>query len=104
MNGHVVAEISVVPIGTGDPGLSHYVVACLEVLEGRQDLSYELTSMGTIIEGSLEKVLEVARQLHEIPFNKGVSRVITSLKIDERRDKPSSMSRKIESVEEKLGH
>ncbi len=85
MKGQVVAEVAVVPIGTGDAGLSHYIAACLEILEGREDLSYQLTPMGTVIEGSLEKVLEVTRQMHEVPFDRGASRVVTSLKIDERR-------------------
>ncbi|HEX76591.1 MAG TPA: MTH1187 family thiamine-binding protein, partial [Dehalococcoidia bacterium] len=83
---------------TGDAGLSHYIAACLEILEGRQDLSYQLTPMGTVIEGSLDKILEITRQMHEVPFDRGASRVVTSLKIDERRDKPSTMVGKVESV------
>jgi len=98
MKGHVVAEISIVPVGTGDTGLSRYVAACLEVLEGRKDLSYHLTSMGTIVEGPLDKVLEVIHKMHEVPFSKGASRVVTFLKIDDRRDKSSTMASKIESV------
>lgn len=98
MKGQVVAEVAVIPVGTGDAGLSHYIAACLEILEGREGLSYQLTPMGTVIEGSLEKVLEVTRQMHEVPFDRGASRVVTSLKIDERRDKPSTMASKVESV------
>ena len=98
MKGQVVAELAIIPIGTGDAGVSHYVAACLEILEGRKDLSYQLTPMGTVIEGSLDVVLEVIRQMHEVPFEKGASRVITTLKVDERRDKPSTMAGKVESV------
>ena len=98
MKGQVVAELSIVPIGTGEAGVSHYVAACLEILEGREDLSYRLTPMGTVIEGSLDKVLEVTRQMHEVPFNKGAYRVVTTLKIDERRDKLSTMAGKVEAV------
>jgi len=36
--------------------------------------------------------------MHEVPFEKGASRVITTLKVDERRDKPSTMAGKVESV------
>ena len=98
MKGQVVAELSIVPIGTGEAGVSHYVAACLEVLEGRKDLRYQLMPMGTVIEGSIDTVLEVTRQMHEVPFDKGASRVVTSLKIDERRDKLSTMAGKVESV------
>lgn len=98
MKGNVVVEVSVVPVGTSDAGLSSYVAACLEVLQGKKDLSYQLTPMGTIIEGHIDKVLEVIRQMHEVPFSKGVSRVVTSIKIDDRRDKPLTMAGKVESV------
>ena len=98
MKGHVVAEISVVPLGTGNTSLSHYVAGCVEVLEGREDVSYQLTPMGTVMEGPLDKILEVARLLHEVPFGKGTSRVLTILKIDDRRDKVSTMAGKVGSV------
>ena len=98
MKGQVVAEVSIIPVGTGDTGLSRYIAACLEVLEGRKDITYRLTAMGTIIEGPLDKVLEVICEMHEVPFSKGASRVVTSLKIDDRRDKPSTITGKIESV------
>jgi uncharacterized protein (TIGR00106 family) len=98
LKGHIVAEISVVPLGTGNTSLSHYVAGCMEVLEGGEDISYQLTPMGTVIEGSLDKVLEIVRLLHEVPFRKGASRVITTLKIDDRRDKISTMAGKMNSV------
>ena len=98
MKGQVVAEVSIIPIGTGDIGLSHYIAACLEVLEGRRDISHRLTPMGTIIEGPLDKVLEAIRKMHEVPFSRGASRVVTFLKIDDRRDKSATMDSKVESV------
>jgi uncharacterized protein (TIGR00106 family) len=98
MKGQIVAEVSVIPIGTGDAGISQYIAACLEVLERRKDLSYRLTPMGTVIEGHLDKLLEAVREMHEIPFSKGASRVVTHLKIDDRRDKPATMASKVESV------
>jgi len=98
MKGQVVAELAVIPVGTGDAGLSRYVAACLAILEGREDLSYQLTPMGTVIEGSLDTILEVTRRMHEVPFEKGACRVVTTLKVDERRDKLSTMAGKVESV------
>jgi uncharacterized protein (TIGR00106 family) len=98
MKGHVVAEISVVPLGTGNTSLSSYVAGCMELLESRKDVSYQLTPMGTIIEGPLDKVIEIACQLHEIPFDEGALRVLTTLKIDDRRDKTSTMTGKLASV------
>jgi uncharacterized protein (TIGR00106 family) len=97
----VIAEISVVPLGTGTPSLSRYVAECMEVLQ-ETGIRYTLTPMGTVLEGSLEEVLEVVRLLHRLPFNKGVERVSTRLVIDERRDKDASAEGKVRSVEERL--
>ena len=97
----VIAEISVVPLGTGSPSLSRYVAECVEVLQ-ETGIRYTLTPMGTILEGTLEEVLEVVRLLHRVPFNKGVERVSTRVVIDERRDKDASAESKVASVEKRL--
>jgi len=98
MKGQVVAEVSIVPIGTGDTALSHYIASCLKVLENSKDLTYRLTPMATIIEGPLDKVFKAVSKMHEVPFDKGALRVVTHLKIDDRRDKPVTMAGKVESV------
>jgi uncharacterized protein (TIGR00106 family) len=98
-----VMEISVVPIGTKSPSLSRYVAGVLEVLKNEPDIKYELTSMGTIIEAkSVEKLFYVAGKMHSIPFSDEVKRVVTTIKLDERRDKELTIEGKVKSVEEKL--
>jgi uncharacterized protein (TIGR00106 family) len=94
----VVAEISVIPIGTGSASVSEYVAACIDVLSRRKHISYRLNPMGTIIEGPIEEILEVMREMHEVPFKKGAVRVVTTLKIDDRIDKPLTMDGKLDSV------
>jgi len=98
MKERVIAEVSVIPIGTADTGLSTYVASCLKVLENSKDLTYRLTPMGTIIEGPLDKLLAAVSEMHEVPFSRGALRVVTHLKIDDRRDKPATMDSKVESV------
>jgi len=98
-----VVEISIVPLGTGSTSLSPYVAACEKVLrEHSGDLKYELTAMGTIIEGDLDQIIKLIRMLHEVPFNSGAQRVSTSIKIDDRRDKQGTIEQKVKSVEDKL--
>lgn len=41
--------------------------------------------------------------MHEVPFQKGGQRVLTSIKIDDRRDKAGTMEGKLNSVRTKLG-
>ncbi len=98
-----IVEITVVPIGTATTSLSGYVADLVKELESAKgSIKYELTSMSTIIEGSLDDVFAVIRRLHEVPFANGAARVSTSIKIDDRRDKSSSMEQKLKSVSDKL--
>ncbi|MGM0414854.1 MAG: MTH1187 family thiamine-binding protein, partial [Bacillota bacterium] len=49
-----IAEVTVVPLGTEDTSLSSYVADCQKVLEQEEGIEYQLTPMGTIIEGDLD--------------------------------------------------
>ena len=97
-----IAEISVVPLGTKTPSVSRYVARAVRVLEREKDIKYELTAMGTVIEGDLDKILAVVKKMHEETFGDGVARVLTTIKIDDRRDKPQSMKAKVNSLKKKL--
>ncbi len=96
-----ILEISVVPIGTPGTSLSEYVAECIKVLK-KENVRYELTSMGTNIEGDLKKLLSLAIKMHEVPFKKGALRVLTTIKIDDRRDKKGTIEGKKKAVEVKL--
>ncbi len=98
MKESVIAEIHVVPLGTESASLSRYVTACLDSIKGAKDISYQITAMGTIIQGSLERVLELAQKMHETPFAMGVKRVLTTISIDDRRDKLITIESKVKAV------
>ena len=92
-----IAEVSIVPIGTKSTSLSNYVSGCLEVLES-SGLTYELHGMGTIIEGNLKDLFQTLLKMHEVPFKAGALRVVTTIKIDDRRDKKTSAKGKVKAV------
>ena len=94
-------EISVIPLGTKTPSVSKHVAKALDVLKNEKDVKYQLTPMGTIVEGDLEKLLSIARRMHESVFNE-VLRVVTTIKIDDRRDKQLTMGSKVRSLQEKI--
>ena len=96
-----VVFLTITPIGTATPSISRYV-AGVETILRQSGLKNQLTAMGTIIEGDLDEILAVVRRMHEHPFTEGAQRVSTSLRIDDRRDKPHSIAGKMRSVEEKL--
>ena len=89
-------------MGTGKTSVSEYVAKALKVLRSEGDIKYELTSMGTIVEGNLDKIFNLAKKIHEAVFDEKVLRVVTIIKIDDRRDKPLSIEGKIKSVQKKL--
>ncbi len=94
-------EISVVPLGTGSTSLGQYVADIKKFLESR-GIPHTLTDMGTIIEGEVEELLRLARELHEIPFQAGAKRVYTNIRIDDRRDRQTHLGEKVERVIERL--
>lgn len=97
-----VVEISVAPLGTATPGVSGYVAACVE-LAAASGLGYQLTPMGTVIEGDIDEIFALMRKMHEVPFGQGAERVLTLIKIDDRRDQGChSLQGKIDSVLDKL--
>ena len=97
-----MVEVSIIPLGMGSPSVSQYVAQAVKVLQGEKDIKYELTAMGTIIEGDLEQLLTLVGKMHKVVFDTGVMRVVTMVKIDERRDKISSVSSKMESLKRGL--
>jgi uncharacterized protein (TIGR00106 family) len=98
----VIAEVTFSPIGTGTPSLSKYVTAALAVLQAHPELKYQLNPMGTVLEGERKDIIAVVEEMSDAIFEAGALRVGTTLKIDERRDKPASMDHKVASVLEGL--
>lgn len=96
-----IAEVVIVPLGTGSTSLSDYVAACEDVLKKERDIRYQLTPMGTIIEGELKDIVNAVMKMHEVPFEKGAMRVSTTIRIDDRRDKKATMEQKVISVLQK---
>ena len=103
MKGSVIAQVTIIPTGTANTSLSCYVAACFAVLKEAKDLKYELAAMGTIIQGPMERVLEVIQKMHEVPFTQGAQRVITVISIDDRRDKAITIESKVQAVHQLVG-
>ena len=98
----VIAEVTFSPLGTGTPSLSRYVAAGLAVLKQHPEVHYELNAMGTVLEGERGDIIKVVEAMNEAIFAAGVMRVGTTLKIDERRDKETSIRHKVDAVNQGL--
>ena len=96
------ADLSVLVLGRAQVGTSDYIAEIQRRL-GRQDrVKYVMHAMGTSLEGSTADILAVVGELHAVPFELGIPRVYTVLKLDERRDKEQTLADKVESVERLL--
>ena len=96
-----IMEISVIPLGLGHPGVGAYIAELEQYLLQAQ-IPHQLTDMGTVVHGDLPRLLQVAQALHELPFRKGVQRVVTHITIDDRRDKEVSLGDKTAAVQARL--
>jgi len=96
-----ILEISIVPLGIKGSSLSPYVADCLRILK-KEKVHFELTAMGTNLEGDLKDLIRVVLKMHEAPFKKGAPRVLTTLRIDDRRDKKGTLEGKKKAVRSKL--
>lgn len=96
----MIVEISFVPIGVGT-SLSRYIAVVIKNIE-KSGLKYQLTPMGTIVEGEWNEISKLIDYSHNLIFEMGIERIITNIKIDYRLDKKSSMQDKIDSVKKKM--
>ena len=96
----VLLEFAMYPTTRGD-SVSAYVARSLDIID-KSGLPYQLTPMGTIIEGDWAAVTAVV----EACFNAmktDCDRIGASIKIDYRAGTEPRLKSKVESVEKKLG-
>lgn len=92
------AELTVISLGRAEVGASAYVAEIQRRLAAQDAVGYEMHAMGTNLEGDTAAILALVGELHAVPFELGIPRVYTVLKLDERRDQPASLASKVASV------
>jgi uncharacterized protein (TIGR00106 family) len=98
------ADLTVLALGRQGASASEYIAEIQRRLRAQERVKFRMHAMGTSLEGSTEDILAVVGELHAIPFEQGIPRVYTVLKLDERRDRPDqTLDDKVRSVEERLG-
>jgi uncharacterized protein (TIGR00106 family) len=96
----MLAEFSVVPIGKGE-SVSEYVADCLELVVA-SGIDYRVNPMGTVVEGEYDEVMDLIKRCHGKVLER-CPRVITTIKLDDRRGVSGTIESKVRSVEERLG-
>ena len=96
----VLLEFSMSPLDKGE-SLSKYVARSLDIID-KSGLPYQLTPMGTILEGEWDEVFAVVRACHE-RMSQDCARISVSMRCDSRRGRTGRLKQKIASVERELG-
>jgi len=96
------ADLTVIALGRAEAGASAYIAEIQRRLAAQDEVGYLMHAMGTSLEGPTADVLALVAELHAVPFELGVPRVYTVLKLDERRDRPQTLASKVESVQRLL--
>lgn len=96
----MVVEFSIVPIGKGEE-LAGLVAKILDIVD-KCGLPYQLTAMGTIVEGEWDDVFALIRECHR-KMRQESGRVYTHITIDDRERAGERLRGKVEDVEKTLG-
>ena len=92
------ADLTVIALGRAEASASAYIAEIQRRLAAQDRVRFEMHAMGTSLEGSTADILAVAGELHAVPFEMGIPRVYSILKLDERRDREQTLADKVDSV------
>ena len=94
----IISQLSIAPIGK-DISVSKYVKKVIEVIK-KHNVKSETNAMATVIETEdLETLFTIVQEAHMTMVNSGAHRVITELKIDDRRDKNATIKSKLRAIQ-----
>ncbi|NML44993.1 MTH1187 family thiamine-binding protein [Ramlibacter sp. G-1-2-2] len=96
----VLLEFSMAPVGEGE-SMSRQVARILDIID-RSGVPYQLTAMGTILEGDWEQVMGVVTDCFRA-LQADTSRISLNLKMDYRKGSESRLASKIDAVEGHVG-
>lgn len=96
----ILLEFSMSPMDKGE-SLSPFVARSLDIID-RSGLNYQLTPMGTIIEGEWLDAMAVVNACFEA-MSVDCKRIGVNIKIDYRAGSGSRLQSKIDAVEARLG-
>ena len=99
----IQAEISIYPIATKTTSVSFYIAKAIESIKNIDNLTYEINSMGTILESDdMDAINKASKNMIETVHHLGINRVEVMIKIDSRTDKQQKMEEKLDSIKKQM--
>ncbi|MDG6999794.1 MAG: MTH1187 family thiamine-binding protein [Nitrososphaerota archaeon] len=96
----VVLELTIIPLGP-ERSISSAIAGIVEIIEG-SGLDYQMTAFGTLVEGSWDQLMDLAKQCH-FEVRKETDRVLTMMRLDDYGERTGEIEGAVNRVEQKLG-
>ena len=96
----MLIEFSIVPVGSGS-SIGDRLAEVLKIVDD-SGLPYKVNPMGTVVEGEWDELFKLVRKCHSVVI-KQEERVITTISVDDRKEKPNRIEEKVKSIEKRLG-
>ena len=96
----MLVEFSVLPVGRGE-SLSDDVAKVVEKVS-QSGLPYKVTEMGTIVEGEWGEIFPLIQRCHALILQE-TARVVTTIKVDDRKGRTEALKTRLPSLEAKMG-
>jgi len=94
----IIAQLSIAPLGAGT-SVSKYVKIVIDTLK-KERITFQTNPMATVIEiNDLPTLFNAVQKAHNAVAAAGAERIITELKIDDRRDKDATMESKLRALQ-----
>jgi len=91
----MIFEVGIVPLDKGE-SVGKYVAKVIKIIH-KSNLPHKLTAMSTQIEGEWDEVMPLIKECHE-EMRKLSNRVLTSIKIDDRKNAKNRLTGKVDDV------
>lgn len=96
----MVLELTIIPRGQGS-STSGDIAGLVKIIEG-SGLDYQMTAFGTLIEGTWDQLMDLAKQCHFEVRTKS-ERVLTMMRLDDHGERTGEIEGAVNRVEKKLG-
>ncbi|MEM3832781.1 MAG: MTH1187 family thiamine-binding protein [Thermoprotei archaeon] len=94
----LLADIHVSPIGTCSTSVSEYIKIAINILKQR-NIKFIIGPFSTSIEvKDFNELASIINEIHEELYRMGIKRIVTEIRIDDRRDKEVTLESKIQAV------
>lgn len=96
----MLAELQFVTVGSGEEQ-KELIAKTVDIIE-KSELDYQLTAMGTLVEGDWEEIMTLVSKCQAVLLKES-DRVISDISIDDRKGESNRLRGKVLEIEYALG-